>query len=95
MASELIHIIRQISADRGVDSEILFQAIESAMLAAAIKNMPTAKELRVELDRKTGDVHLYTQKTIVHNVVDDLNEVVMNMKSTRRSIFTVSRLAPS
>jgi len=84
MASELIHIIRQISADRGVDSEILFQAIESAMLAAAIKNMPTAKELRVELDRKTGEVHLYTQKTIVHAVTDDLNEV--DRKTARKLV---------
>ena len=75
MSAELIQLIRQIGADRGVDPEILFEAIENAVVSAARKNMAHAKELRAEIDRKSGVVRLFTQKTVVRHVEDDMIEI--------------------
>jgi len=84
MANELSHIIRQICADRGVDPETLFVAIEQALLQAAKKYRPTVNELRVEIDRKTGEIHLYAIKTVVKAVADPENE--MDLKSARKRV---------
>jgi N utilization substance protein A len=75
MANELIQIVRQIGNDRGVNPEVLFTAIESAVLAAAKKNMPQVLELRAEIDRRTGEVHLFAQKAVVTSVTDDFTEI--------------------
>jgi len=75
MSVELIQLVRQIGADRGVDPEILIKAIENAVVSAARKNMPRAKELRAEIDRKNGEVRLYSQKTVVKLVEDDILQI--------------------
>ncbi len=84
MSVELIQLIKQIGADRGVDPEILFQAIESAVVSAARKNLSRAKELRAEIDRKSGEVNLYAQKTVVKTVEDDATQITR--KNARKEV---------
>lgn len=53
MNNELLSIISYLERDRGVNREIIIQAIESAIQQAARKSLEVSNDLRVEIDRKT------------------------------------------
>ena len=57
MNTELMTVINYLERDRGVNREIIIQAIESALLSAARKNIGVSNDVRVTIDRKTLDVH--------------------------------------
>ncbi len=53
MNNELLSIISYLERDRGVNREIIIQAIESAIQQAARKSLEVTNDLRVEIDRKS------------------------------------------
>ncbi len=68
MSMETINILEQISRDKGIDKEILINALKSAVEVAARKRYPTAKELQSEFNESTGEVEIYLEKTVVETV---------------------------
>lgn len=61
MDSELLTILDQIERDKGIDKEILIQAVEAAVATAAKKILSVDKneDIKVELNRKTGKLTAY------------------------------------
>jgi N utilization substance protein A len=68
MSIETISILEQISRDKGIDKDVLIDALKAAVEAAARKRFPTAKELQSEFNESTGEVEIYLEKTIVETV---------------------------
>ena len=58
MNGELLSILEAIERDKGIDREILIQAVESALATAAKKNVGAREdqEVTVTIDRKTGQL---------------------------------------
>ena len=57
MNGEFLQLIDMIVRDKGIDREVLIQAIESALAAAAKKGMAKeSQEVTVTIDRKKGDL---------------------------------------
>ena len=83
MTSEFVAAINQIAAERGIDKEEIFLALEAAILVAYKKekfqNLNLSEEeeekmganLTVELDRETGEFKLIATKEVVEKVADD------------------------
>jgi N utilization substance protein A len=69
---ELIAVVEQIGREKGIDPEVLFEALESALLSAAKK---TPDNVRMELDRKTGALRVYGRKKVVEEVEDPALEI--------------------
>src|SRR5438552_4711627 len=65
MNRELITVIK----------EILFEALESALLSASRKTLGAADNVRMHIDRKSGDVRVYCRKKVVEEVTDDTLEI--------------------
>ena len=53
MNGELIAVLDYMEKERGIDREVLLQAVEGALLSASRKSVGPAKNLRIEIDRKT------------------------------------------
>jgi N utilization substance protein A len=70
MNRELIAVIEQIGREKGIDKEILFEALESALLSASKKTLGTGDNVRMELDRHTGALRAYGRKKVVAEVTD-------------------------
>ncbi|MDD4101058.1 MAG: transcription termination factor NusA [Kiritimatiellae bacterium] len=64
MNNELLSIVSYLERDRGVNREIILQAIESAIQQAARKSMDVSHDLRVEIDRKTLDIKAFDTVTV-------------------------------
>lgn len=69
--AEFIDALRQIKKEKGIDEEIIFEAIETSLVSACKKNFGTSQNIKVEINRETGAVDVFAQKDVVENVEDD------------------------
>src|SRR2546422_11343309 len=71
----LISVIEQIGREKGIDKEILFEAVESALQSACRKSHSSIDNIRIEIDRKTGEFCAYLRKRVVDEVADPEAEI--------------------
>src|SRR5499426_3748668 len=72
---DLIYVIEQIGREKGIGKEVLFEAVESALLSASKKTMGLADNVRMELDRRTGSLRVFARKKVVETVTDSKLEI--------------------
>ena len=72
---DLIYVIEQIGREKGIGKEVLFEAVESALLSASKKTMGLADNVRMELDRHTGNLRVFARKKVVEAVTDTKLEI--------------------
>ena len=65
MASELYNVIDALSREKGIDPQIVVNAVEDAIVVATRKYYKTQENLRAELDKDTGQIRAYAVKSIV------------------------------
>ena len=75
MNRELITVIKQIGAEKGIDPETLFEALESALLSASKKGPGIGDSMSMKIDRETGAIHVYGRKKVVTEVTDPKSEI--------------------
>jgi N utilization substance protein A len=78
MASALYETIEVLSRDKGIDPQIVVNAVEDAIALATRKYYKTLENMRGELDRETGEIRAYAYKTVVETpelVEDPLNQI--------------------
>lgn len=70
MSKEILLVAEAVSNEKGVSKEIIFEAIESALAAAAKKRYEDEEAtIRVDIDRKTGDYETFRSWLVVSNDV--------------------------
>jgi N utilization substance protein A len=77
MNRELIMVIDQLGREKGIDKEILFEALESALLSASRKSLGPGDNVRIHIDRKTGEFRVYNRKRVVEEVADPETEMTL------------------
>ncbi len=76
MNNELVNILNYMEKERKIDRETLIQAVEYALLSASRKSVGSAKDLRIEIDRKTCDIRAFAKAEVVeHETKDDKSEI--------------------
>ena len=77
MNQELLHLIEQISREKGVEKSVVIDAVLSAVLSAARKRFGTTDNINTRLDEETGAIALFSSKTVRHedDIVDDSLEI--------------------
>jgi N utilization substance protein A len=75
MSGELIVAVEYFQREKGIDREILFEAVEQALLQASKKSVGPARDLRIEIDRKTGAIRALAKQLVVENVVNKHDEI--------------------
>ena len=73
--AEFIDALKQIKKEKGIDEEVIFEAIESSLVSACKKNFGTSQNIKVEIDRESGDVAVYAQKEVVEEVEDPMLQI--------------------
>lgn len=75
MNMEFIEALHELEKGRGISAEILFEAIEAALISAYKKNFGSLQNVRVLIDRLTGEFKVYARKTVVEVVEDSRTQV--------------------
>ena len=65
MSKEILSVVEVVSAEKGVAEEIIFEAIEAALASATRKRHPDNLDVRVSIDRETGDYETFRRWEIV------------------------------
>jgi N utilization substance protein A len=65
MSTELYHTIEQIGREKGLDTDVIIQALEEAYAAATRKYHRSKKDLGARLDRSTGRFSVFSKQTVV------------------------------
>jgi len=73
--SEFIEALTQLEKDKGISKDILIEAIEAALISGYKKNFHSAQNVRVDVDRTTGEVKVLARKTVVEEIVDHRLEI--------------------
>lgn len=75
MNREFIKAVEELEKEKEISKDLLIEAIESALVSAYKKNYGTSQNVRVNINKETGDIDVYMRKDVVGNVEDDLVEV--------------------
>ncbi len=71
MNEKLIEAIKLLAKERGIEEEVLFEAIEEAIVAAFKREFSDAKSndnVFAEIDRETGEMYVYEVRTVMKEV---------------------------
>jgi len=73
--SEFSIAIKQLAAEKNLPPEVVYQAMEAALVSAYKKDSDIAGNVAVRIDRETGDHHVYLERAVVQEVTDAKIEI--------------------
>jgi N utilization substance protein A len=71
----LKHAIEQIIKEKGIDRQVVLEAMEQAVLTAANKKYRNTRDLEARYNPETGEVELFEFVTVVDEVEDSYKEI--------------------
>ncbi len=67
MSKEILLVVDAVSNEKGVDEEIIFDALEAALASATRKRSGKDIEVRVQIDRESGDYETFRRWEVVED----------------------------
>jgi len=77
MTIEVLENIKLLAREKNIDEEILINALKNAMEAAARKKLETNGPLQIEFNRETGEIEVFSEKTVSSEVTDPEEEILL------------------
>lgn len=71
MNKEILLVVEAVSNEKGVDREVIFQAIEAALETATKKKAAEEIDVKVEINRKTGDYATFRRWLVIEDADED------------------------
>ncbi len=78
MNQEFMAALAELAEDKNISKESLLETIEFALITAYKKNYGHAQNVVVNIDKETGEIKVYQQKTVVEEVEDANIEVTLD-----------------
>ena len=75
MNRELIHIIEQMSKERGIPKESILGTLETALLSAVRKKYGLTPEITINIDPESGEIEMNALKSVVKKVSNPMEEI--------------------
>ena len=80
-SKEFLTALELVAKEKGIDKEIIFEAIEASLVSACKKHFGTSQNIKVDMNRENGEVKCFTQKTVVETVEDP--QLEMSLEAAR------------
>ena len=75
-STELIQALNDLEVEEGINKDTLLTAIESALVLAYKKNYNVEEDnVKITMDRVTGEIHVYSVKEIVKRVSNEKTQI--------------------
>ena len=84
MLPELKRLIEQMGKDRGIEKEIITEALEAAMLTAARKKLGQNVDIEAHYNDDAGEIEVFQFKTVVDKVLD--HETQISKEEARKAL---------
>jgi len=77
MNAEMLTMLDFLERERGISRDVLVEAISGALLTASKKTFATARELRIDINPKTGDIRAFAKPLVVEKVTNLHDEIAL------------------
>ncbi len=78
MNAEFIAMLEYLERERGIKREILLEAVSNALLSASKKSVSISRDLRIDIDPKTGVIKAIAQPLVVETVTNPQDEISLS-----------------
>ncbi len=80
MNQEFILAVEELEKEKGISKDALIDAIESALVSAYKKNYSNSQNVRVNINKTTGDIDVFMRKIVVtdEEVMDEYGELTLD-----------------
>lgn len=93
MNGDFIDALFEIEKEKGISKEIIFEALESALISSYKKNFGSSQNVLVEIDRDTGKVSVFSTKEVVEEVEDEILQMSLEDAKALNSMYELGDLA--
>ena len=85
MSKDILLVVESVSNEKGVPPALIFEALELALATATKKNYEDEVDLRVAIDRLTGDYETFRRWTVIEEVDfdDPAHQLTIDMAEKR------------
>ncbi|NOX98110.1 MAG: transcription termination/antitermination protein NusA [Nitrospirae bacterium] len=77
MNGELLAILDSLGREKGIDREVLVEAVEAAVLSAYKKTLEAMPKARVSMDRESGQISVFSKRKAVKEINDPAREILL------------------
>jgi N utilization substance protein A len=75
MNADFLAVLEFWEREKGISRDVLVAAVQEALLSAAKKAVGPARELRVEIDPKNGDIRAYAKLVVTDRVISKHDQI--------------------
>ena len=79
---EFIKALDELEKERGIEKAYLIESLEAALVTAYKREFDTVDNVKVTIDDKTGELHIYSVRDVVEELEDPLLEI--DLESARK-----------
>ena len=88
-SAEFMEALEEIVKEKGIDKEVIFEAIETSLVSACKKNFGTSQNIKVVMDRENGNIDVYAQKDVVEEVEDPMLQISLEDARKINSVYQI------
>src|SRR3989475_7442075 len=85
MNADFLAVLEFWEREKGINRDVLVGAVQEALLSAAKKAVGPARDLRVEIDQKNGDIRAFAKLVVSEKVISNHDQI---------SVFDARRIKP-
>jgi len=89
MNSEFIAMLEYLEREKGIKREVLVEAVSNALLSASKKAVGPARDLRIDINPKTGEIRALANLLVVEHVTNVHDEITLSKASKIKSDIKV------
>lgn len=83
MNSDFLVVLEYLEHERGIDRDALIALVEESLTAAAAKSANATRDVRVRIDRITGDIQAWAKLIVVGEIENPHDEILLNEAKKR------------
>ena len=86
---EFIKAMEELEKERGISKDYLLESREAALVTAYKREFDTVDNVKVTIDDKTGEIHIYSVRDVVEVLEDPLLEIDLEAARKIDSAYNV------
>ncbi len=83
-AAELLSALNDLCAEKNIDPDFLLNALETALITAYKRNFNSAQNVKVSIDRTTGQYKVFAQKEVTENVEPGTEQLYISLEDAKK-----------
>jgi len=83
-AKELLSALNDLCKEKNISPDFILNALEAALVTAYKRNFASAQNVKVNIDKTTGQFKVYAQKEVVETVEEGTEQLYISLEDARK-----------